>query len=162
MGEVNDGTVVVPRQVSGGAVGFEAARMLIEQAETDAGRLVAQAQRDARDVTSEADRYVRARRQEADMLVARARRLLVAAEEKAAVIIATARTEAADGTIDLRELPADGGEVGRFIAPGASRLHAGALPSRLDRMLASAIAHAVEDAFAEPIEDLSEPAPFPA
>ena len=119
-------------------VGFGPARELLERAEAD-----------ARGARADADRYVRLREQEAEMLVAKARRVLTAAEQKAAVIIATARAQVADGTLDLTELGSDE-EIGRVIAPGASRLYLGDHPTRLDRMLASAIAHAVEESF--PVE----------
>jgi hypothetical protein len=101
------------------------------------------------------DPYLRQRRQEADLLVAKARRLLVAAEEKAAVIVAAARAGAAaasseaTATIDLRDRAPEGEpEIGRVIAPGATRLTRGAHPSRLDTLLASAIESAVDDTFA--------------
>ncbi len=103
---------------------------------------------EARGIRAEADRYARKREQEAELLLAKARRVLVAAEQKAAVIIATARSQVEDGSIDLRDgEPAD--DIGRVIAPGASRLYLGGHPSRLDRMLAAAIAHAVDDTFPE-------------
>lgn len=117
---------------------FGTARELLERAEAD-----------ARSARADADRYVRLREQEAEMLVAKARRVLMAAEQKAAVIIATARAQVADGTLDLTELGPDE-ELGRVIAPGAARLYLGDHPTRLDRMLAAAIAHAVDDTF--PIE----------
>jgi hypothetical protein len=123
-----------PKHMASSAA-LETARGLLDQAEAD-----------ARSARADADRYVRLREQEAEMLVAKARRVLVAAEQKAAVIIATARAQVADGTIDLTELEAED-EIGRVIAPGAARLYLGDHPTRLDRMLASAIAHAVDDTF---------------
>jgi hypothetical protein len=118
--------------------GFGVARELIERAEAD-----------ARTTRVEAERYARLREQEAEMLVAKARRLLAAAEQKAAVIIATARAQVADGTIDLTAFD-EPEQIGRFIAPGAARLFRDGHPTRLDRMLASAITHAVDDTF--PVE----------
>jgi hypothetical protein len=93
---------------------------------------------------AEAARYARQREREADLLLDKARRVLAAAEAKASVIIATARFLphlTGDEVIDLDALA-------HVIAPGASVLQ-GALPSRLDGLLASAIAHAVTDAFPE-------------
>jgi hypothetical protein len=109
---------------------FGAARGLLDTAAADA------AQR-----REDAERYARQREQEADLLVQKARRLLLAAEEKAAVIVATARQLALadDRVIDLDAL-------------GGSRDPAApdqdGIPSRLDELLASAISHAVSDAFA--------------
>jgi multidrug efflux pump subunit AcrA (membrane-fusion protein) len=117
---------------------FGTARALLDGAEAD-----------ARSTRADADRYVRLREQEAEMLVAKARRVLLAAEQKAAVIIATARAQVADGTLDLTQSVADE-EISRVIAPGASRLYLGGHPTRLDRMLAAAITHAVDESF--PIE----------
>ena len=52
-------------------------------------------------------------------------------------------------TIDLRDHAPEGEpEIGRVIAPGATRLTRGAHPSRLDTLLASAIESAVDDTFA--------------
>ena len=93
---------------------------------------------------AEAASYARQREREADLLVAKARRVLAAAEAKASVIIATAQFLphlSGDEVIDLDALA-------HVIAPGASVLQ-GAFPSRLDGLLASAIAHAVTDAFPE-------------
>ena len=93
---------------------------------------------------AEAARYARRREREADLLVDKARRVLVAAEAKASVIIATAQFLPhlrGDEVIDLDALA-------HVIAPGASVLQ-GTLPTRLDGLLASAIAHAVTDAFPE-------------
>lgn len=109
---------------------FGVARGLLETAAADA------AQR-----REDAERYARQREQEADLLVQKARRLLFAAEEKAAVIVATARQldPEDDRVIDLDAL-------------GGSRDPASpdqdGIPSRLDELLASAISHAVSDAFA--------------
>jgi len=91
----------------------------------------------------EADQYARQRQNEADLLVAKARRLLVAAEEKAGVIVATARVEASQ-VIDLDALTAAMDEV-RVVAPGATTRSHG--PTRLDSLLATAIANAVDHAF---------------
>ena len=122
-------------EATGAEPAFEVARRLLERAQAEAGAIKA-----------EADGYVRQREQEAELLVAKARRVLVAAEQKAAVIIATARAQAADGDLDLRDGDPDG-DVGRVVAPGAARLYLGDHPTRLDRMLAAAIAHAVDDTF---------------
>jgi hypothetical protein len=110
---------------------FGMARELLDHAATEATRC-----------REEADRYARQRELEADLLVQKARRLLEAAEEKAAVIVAMARAEsgaagAGDRVIDLDALavapqpPADG------------------IPAGLNDLLASAISHAVSHAFAQ-------------
>jgi hypothetical protein len=120
---------------------FTAARELLLGAEVEAAR-----------IRTDADRYARQRAQEAELLVAKARRLLGAAEEKAALILATARAGSPAAppaepvaVIDLTGTDpvvtvasdADSSRAGRG-APG------GPAPTELDRMLASAIAHAVE------------------
>ena len=121
----------------GAEAALAAARALLEQAAADA------------------DRYVQKREQEAALLVAKARRALEAAEEQAAAIVAAARaghveaSPAPAATIDLRDRAPEGEpEIGRVIAPGATRLTRGAHPSRLDTLLASAIESAVDDTFA--------------
>lgn len=105
--------------------------------------------RDAEDAAgrtrAEAERYARQRQTEADLLVAKARRLLVAAEEKADVIVAVARSEARQ-VIDLDALAASSMvDLGQVVAPGATTLSGGA--TRLDSMLAAAISNAVDQAF---------------
>jgi hypothetical protein len=105
--------------------------------------------RDAEDAAgrtrAEAERYARQRQNEADLLVAKARRLLVAAEEKAGVIVAMARSEAGQ-VIDLDALAASSMvELGQVVAPGATTLSGG--PTRLDSLLAAAISNAVDHAF---------------
>jgi hypothetical protein len=106
--------------------------------------LMERAAEEAEALRAEAARYARQREREADLLVGKARRVLAAAEARASVIIATAQFLphlSVDEVIDLDALA-------QVIAPGASVLH-GQLPSRLDGLLASAIAHAVTDAFPE-------------
>jgi hypothetical protein len=128
-----DGAGVSP---AGGALpladAYRTARELLDAAQREADRLLA-----------EADQEARRRQQEADLLVAKARRLLVAAEEKAAVIVAVARRDE-PFVIDL---DAEVAGLGRVVAPGASRLGGGRVPTRIDGMLASAIGHAVDEAF---------------
>jgi hypothetical protein len=119
----------------GSVDGFAAARALLEAAQQEAERIVADAQR-----------HARARELEAELLVAKARRLLDAAEAKAAVIVAAARAEAAGSVVDLTE----GGEVRRIIAPDATRLSRGSLTARIDRIVASAVAQAVDEAIVAP------------
>jgi hypothetical protein len=120
-----------PAEATGLSGAFGAARELLDGAALDAGR-----------TRDDAARYARQREQEADLLVQKARRLLVAAEQKAAVIVATARTQVTevDDVIDLDEM-------GHVIAPEGAVLRHHSAPSRLDDMLASAISHAVTDAF---------------
>jgi hypothetical protein len=105
--------------------------------------------RDAEDAAgrtrAEAERYARQRQNEADLLVAKARRLLVAAEEKAGVIVAVAHSEARQ-VIDLDALAASSMlGLGQVVAPGATTLSGG--KTRLDSMLAAAISNAVDHAF---------------
>ena len=109
---------------------FGAARELLDHAAAEAARLRA-----------EAEHYARQREQEAELLIQKARRLLHAAEEKAAVIVASARSERDD---DRRVIDLDA-----LHRAGASPAAAEGIPSRFDDLLASAIAHAVTDAFAE-------------
>lgn len=107
---------------------------LLRHAEEAAGR-----------TRADADRYARQREHDADLLVAKARRLLVAAEEKAGVIVAVARSEARQ-VIDLDALAASSmAGLGQVVAPGATTLSGG--PTRLDSLLAAAIANAVDHAF---------------
>ncbi len=105
--------------------------------------LLREAEAAARRTRAEADRYARERTREADLLVAKARRLLDAAEAKAGAIVTTARSEARH-VIDLDALAAaSDDDLGHVIAPGAAAL--GRAP-RLDKLLASAIANAVDHA----------------
>ncbi|MFZ6004119.1 MAG: hypothetical protein ACOYXM_09320 [Actinomycetota bacterium] len=105
--------------------------------------LLREAEGIAEGARDEAERYLQQRRLEADLLIQKARRVLLAAEAKAAVIVATAREAAPlvrDGVIDLDA-------ISHIIAPGAAVLSDGSVPTALDRLLESAIAHAVTDAF---------------
>lgn len=130
---------------------FAAARDLLRSAEGEAVRLRA-----------DADRYVRQREQEAEILVAKARRLLAVAEEKAASMIATPRVE----TPGRATTPARVDDLGAGDAPRTDDLDViegerasaapatdGAIavdrsvPTGLDRILASAIGKAVDRAF---------------
>lgn len=130
---------------------FAAARDLLRSAEGEAVRLRA-----------DADRYVRQREQEAEILVAKARRLLAVAEEKAASMIATPRVE----TPGRATTPARVDDLGAGDAPRTADLDViegerasaapatdGAIavdrsvPTGLDRILASAIGKAVDQAF---------------
>ncbi|MFP5254689.1 MAG: hypothetical protein ACLGI8_02445 [Acidimicrobiia bacterium] len=107
---------------------FRAARQLLDEAEAAAASIVA-----------EAERRARSREREADLLVAKARRLLEAAEAKAAVVLSEARAAAA--VLDLT----DAGP-GRVVAPGATVLPRGSLADRIDEIVASAVAQAVDEA----------------
>lgn len=112
---------------------FRAARQLLDVAAEEAAGIVA-----------EAERRARAREQEAELLVAKARRLLEAAEAKAAVILATAR--AGGLAPDLAMLDLTDAALGRIVAPGATVLPRGSLAARIDGIVASAVAHAVQEA----------------
>ncbi len=110
---------------------FRAARQLLDVAAQEAAEIVAEAQRAAR-----------ARQQEADLLVAKARRVLAAAEAKAAVIVAGARASAPGPTVlDLSDEA-----LRRVVAPDATVLPRGSLAARIDEIVASAVAQAVEEA----------------
>ncbi|MEO7428255.1 MAG: hypothetical protein ABIY48_02625, partial [Acidimicrobiales bacterium] len=77
-----------------------------------------------------ADNYAHQREREADLLIQKARRLLLAAEAKAAVIVAGARTHGqagADKVIDLDALSRAAGS--------AAAAHGGSYDSELDRLL---------------------------
>lgn len=130
---------------------FAVARELLRSAEEEAVRLRA-----------DADRYVLQREQEAEILVAKARRLLAVAEEKAASMIATPRVE----TPGRATTPARVDDLGAGDAPqtigrpaiegeraSAAPATDGAIavdrpvPTGLDRILASAIGKAVDQAF---------------
>jgi hypothetical protein len=107
--------------------------------------LLREAEEAAQRTRQVADQYARQRQNEADLLVAKARRLLVAAEAKAGVIVATARSEALQ-VIDLDALATwSMDDVGHVVAPGATTLSHS--PTRLDSLLATAIANAVDQAF---------------
>lgn len=110
---------------------LEAARQLLALAEAEAATLRA-----------EAEAHARRRTQEAELLVAKARRVLEAAEARAAVIVSTARSSvAAEIVLDVRsegDVLAVGPRPARRVAPGATRF---------DSLLATAITNAVHDAF---------------
>ena len=107
-----------------------AARLLLAAAEADATRL-----------REDAVRYARQREQEAELLVAKARRVLSVAEERAAGIVVAARTQSpkVERVVEAEGLVDD--EVPRILAPSNAALN------RLDDMLASAITHAVDRTF---------------
>lgn len=94
-------------------------------------------------ILADAERRARVREQEAEMLVAKARRLLEAAEQKAAAIVAQARSTRE--VLDLTDAT-----FGRVVAPGATALHRGSLAARIDEIVASAVAHAVDEALPAP------------
>jgi len=104
---------------SGVTEAYGAARDLLDRAAEDAAR-----------IRSDADRYHRQREQEAELLVAKARRLLTIAEQKAVVI---GQTPHAPRVIELSAIDAPTRE-------SADRL----LPTGLDRMLKIAIARAFD------------------
>jgi hypothetical protein len=113
---------------------YAAARALLERAEQDAAR-----------IRGEADRYRRQREQEAELLVAKARRLLAAAELRAASISRAAATAP----------PAPnpgGGEAAMVVDLPAAEAPEGdgqahVIPTGLDRMLQSAIERAVDGSY---------------
>jgi cell division septum initiation protein DivIVA len=112
---------------------------------TAARELLAAAEADAAELRSETARYVRQRESEAELLVAKARRILSVAEEKAAGILAAARSQAVVIDLETPVVPVPLAELTddqfrRIVSPSASSA------TGLDDMLASAIAHAVDRA----------------
>jgi hypothetical protein len=113
---------------------YGAARELLERAEADAAV-----------IRADADRYRRQREQEAELLVAKARRLLAVAEQRAATIEAQA----------ARRGPAPPAETATGSGAAVIDLTAAdrrgnddiVVPTGLDRMLQSAIARAVDSSF---------------
>lgn len=101
---------------------YGAARELLDRAEEDAAR-----------IRSDADRYRRQREQEAELLVAKARRLLSIAEQKA---VGIGQTPRAPRVIDLTAEEAPSRESVETIVPTA-----------LDSMLRSAIARAFDASY---------------
>jgi hypothetical protein len=101
---------------------YGAARELLDRAEEDAAR-----------IRSDADRYRRQREQEAELLVAKARRLLAIAEQKAIVI---GQTPGGPRVIDLTAAAAPSRESVDAI-----------VPTGLDGMLRSAIARAFDSSY---------------
>lgn len=144
------------------ASGSSTAAVVVSEAFATSRELLRSAEEEAVRLRADADRYVRQREQEAEILVAKARRLLAVAEEKAASMIATPRAETpgrattaarvddlgagdAPQTTDL-----DAIEVARAsAAPAADGAIAvdRSVPTGLDRILASAIGKAVDQAF---------------
>lgn len=133
--------------------------VVVTEAFTTARELLQGAEQEAAKIRYEAEQHARQREQEAELLVAKARRLLGAAEEKAVLIIAAARAQAptaAAGEAIVFEQLADLGAphphpssmpAGRATPPPAETgAPPGAAPSELDRILASAIASAVDAA----------------
>jgi hypothetical protein len=109
---------------------YGAARELLDRAEEDAAR-----------IRHDADRYRQQREQEAELLVAKARRLLAVAEQKAVVI---GQTPAEAQVIDLDD-PPDPARGGR--GSSAVGTEDAGSPTGLDRMLMSAISRAFEGSF---------------
>ena len=113
---------------------------------TTARELLAAAEADAASIRAEAHRYARQREQEAELLVAKARRILSVAEVKAAAMLVAARSQGPvldlDGPVVAVPIdePSDD-QVRRIVASRASS------PMGLDRLLASAIASAVDRTF---------------
>jgi hypothetical protein len=111
---------------------FRIARALLDAAEQDRAAILA-----------DAERRAQLREREAELLVAKARRLLEAAEQKAAVIVAAARS--AEDVLDITDAT-----LGRVVAPSATVLPRGSLAARIDEIVASAVAHAVDEALPTP------------
>jgi len=132
------------------ASGSSADAVVVSEAFATSRELLRSAEAEAVGLRADADRYVRQREQEAEILVAKARRLLAMAEEKAASIIATARLEAPRVADAAQAVNLDAIEVARASASPAVDIAVAtgrAVPTDLDRMLASAIGKAVDKAF---------------
>lgn len=114
-----------------GGTGMEAAA--VSEAYGAARELLDRAEEDAARIRSDADRYRRQREQEAELLVAKARRLLAIAEQKAVVI---GRAPRAPRVIDLTAHEA-----------GARDSVDTIVPTGLDAMLRSAIARAFDTSY---------------
>jgi hypothetical protein len=115
----------------------------VSEAYSTARQLLLQAEADAARIRADADRYKRQREQEAELLVAKARRLLTMAEERAATI--------SRGVIELdgptpapaAEEPEQGTDPSRLVRrPQAAPL----AHSALDSILATAVSNAVHRA----------------
>lgn len=120
-----------------------AGSMVVAEAYAAARELLQQAEEDALRIRAEADRYVQQRHQEAELVVAKARRVLAIAEERAAAMDAggarlpPVAVPSAPATIDLTEAPA----VDEPPVAAAARA-----ATALDSILASAVSRAVERA----------------
>lgn len=153
----------------------DGADLSVSEAYSAARELLHAADADAAEVRRQADRYLQRREHEAELLVAKARRVLTAAEDKAATLVDRAReqalemldaAEAAGVSASVTEVraaveapvePAEPVTVIDLVAeevPEVARNRPawkveGLSPSDsgLDRILASAISHAVQRAF---------------
>jgi len=119
---------------------------VVREAYAAARGLLQRAEEHAQQVRADADRYARRREQEVELLVAKARRLLEVAEGRAAAIESAAgRGEAPDPPPRhlRRDEPADSAHTIDLAAPERTLR----IQSDLDRLLAQAIAHAVDRSF---------------
>jgi len=103
--------------------------------------VLAEAEVVAGSTRAQADHYARQREAEADLLVQKARRVLEAAEAKAAAIVSAARTEAQRGPVHTIDLDAPSPD--EVAEPDHLE------PSELDRLIDGAIGRAVSDALSE-------------
>ena len=118
----------------------------VASAMSAARELLAAAEVDAAGIRAEAHRYARQREQEAELLVAKVRRILSVAEEKAAGLLLAARSHGPvlDSDEPVVSVPLDDltdDRLRRIVAPRA------ASPMGFDGRLASAIASAVDRTF---------------
>jgi hypothetical protein len=137
---------------------------VVREAYAAARELLHRAEAQAEQVRSDADRYARRREQEVELLVAKARRLLEVAERRAAAIESAAghrddappprhlRREARHGPVRAETGPTSAAPLPREDADGATldldAPDARRIRTDLDRLLAEAIAHAVDRSFA--------------
>ena len=124
---MSDEAITAPQTLEDGTTNpIAAAMVLLAEAEVVAGA-----------IRAGADHYARQREAEADLLVQKARRVLVAAEAKAEVIVATARATvnpSGTTTLDLDALAVD------------RSAEAASPESELDRLLEAAIGRALDNA----------------
>jgi hypothetical protein len=133
---------------------YAAARELRDEAETEAAEIRRSAEATADVTTAEANRYAAKRLQEVELLVGKAKRGLTAAEERARLIVDTARSEAEKLLLAAREQArqvAAGAEPQPSSGKRSQRARSEAddaaaadLASELDRMLSEAMAKALD------------------
>ena len=114
---------------------------VISDAFVAARELLRRAEEDAAGIRADVDRYVRQREQEAELIVAKARRLLTMAEDRAA-------------SMDAGAVPAAGPAAGPAAVEVVDAERAAATadrsqPAGIDGMLAAAIAKAFDKSFPE-------------
>lgn len=110
---------------------------VISDAFVAARELLRRAEEDAAGIRADVDRYVRQREQEAELIVAKARRLLTMAEDRAASMDAGAVPAAGPAAVEVVD------------AERAAATADRSQPAGIDGMLAAAIAKAFDKSFPE-------------